>query len=118
MGTLLDITSSANNIRQWSLDSSDVLSDSPSPRFMSPTIASRVAALGHTPKRSSTSTLTSTSVSLKKSTSSNWMSAAAKRIGVNHTKNEVPTSTGHKKFLSKSSRSLSSLKVSYIMLRV
>ncbi|MCJ1479610.1 hypothetical protein MMC13_008296 [Lambiella insularis] len=114
MATLLDITSDADNIssmRPWSQNSFDVLLSGntiPTPSFMSPTIASRVASLGHMPKRNSSPT----SMSSQKSNSSNWMSAAARRVGVNRTKTGAPHSTGYDKLFSQSSRSLPSYKLS------
>ncbi|MCJ1380621.1 hypothetical protein MMC17_003729 [Xylographa soralifera] len=88
MGNLLDITSSTDTLSnfnsRWSPNTSEAFSDTeiteslkPSPRFMSPTIASRVAALGRAPKRNSTLS----SMSSKKSKTSSWMASAAKRVG-------------------------------------
>ncbi|MCJ1391856.1 hypothetical protein MMC18_004723 [Xylographa bjoerkii] len=88
MGTLLDITSSTDTLSnmnsRWSPNTSEAFSDTeiteslkPSPRFMSPTIASRVAALGRAPKRNSAQS----SMSSKKSITSSWMASAAKRVG-------------------------------------
>ncbi|MCJ1281059.1 hypothetical protein MMC26_000377 [Xylographa opegraphella] len=87
MGKLLDVTSSTDTLSnmnsRWSPNTSEAFSDTeqadslkPSPRFMSPTIASRVAALGRAPKRNSAPS----SMSSKKSKTSSWMASAAKRV--------------------------------------
>ncbi|MCJ1434495.1 hypothetical protein MMC27_003864 [Xylographa pallens] len=87
MGNFLDVTSSTDTLNvvksRWSPNTSEAFSDTemietlkPSPRFMSPTIASRVAALSRAPKHKSPPS----SMSSKKSKTSSWIASAAKCV--------------------------------------
>ncbi|MCJ1398336.1 hypothetical protein MMC11_001534 [Xylographa trunciseda] len=97
MSNLVDIASSTDtlsNIKsRWSPNTSEACSDTeitenfkPSPRFMSPTISSRVAALSRATKRNSAPS----SMSSKKSKTSSWIASAAKRVsGKSHKKSFI-----------------------------